>query len=240
MRKYLFFILLTLAAFTEASAESLYDEFLGIYDAYASDDKTFYALQKLNEYDSNGKLVSETDADCLIYGNNEMTRINKKGQDLYFLSTASGYWIKNDKLQQPLKISGSYKVMEIQMQDLLRIDFRNDFCIDNGDAESGNTILLKRTNRKNTYSYIRLNKKSGQYRAEMLDAKKQKLKTLIYETGEINGITCFSSVSITDDVFSTGAYYKYITVSMKSIKVSKVLFNPVFMDELIRFFEKKS
>jgi hypothetical protein len=236
MKKYLFFILLTLAAFTKASAESLYDEFLEIYDAYVSVDKACYALQKLEEYDSDDKLVLKTDADSIMCGNNEITRINRKGQDLYFLSTQSGYWIKNDKLQQPLKISGSYKVMEIQMQDLLRIDFRNDFCIDGGDDGSDNTIFLKRANRKSTYSYIRLYKKNGQYRAEMLDAKKQKLKTLIYETGEINGITCFSSVSITDDVFSTGAYYKYITVSMKSVKVSKVLFNPVFMDELIRFF----
>ena len=232
MRKLIFFVLLTLAIFTKTSAESVYDEFLKIYDAYASEDKTSYAQQKLEEYDSDGKLVSKTDADCIMCGNDEITRINKKGQDLYFLSTPSGYWIKNDKLQQPLKISGSYKVMEIQMQDLLRIDFRSDFCIDEGDDGSGNTIFLKRKNRKITYSYIRLSKKNRRYRAEMLDTKKQKL-------GEINGITCFSSVSIADDVFSTGAYYKYITVSMKSIKVSKVLFNPVFMDELIRFFEKK-
>lgn len=139
-----------------------------------------------------------------------------------------------------MKISGSYKVMDIQMQDLLRLDFENDFEIDKTDNDI-QSVLLKRINKKNSYSFLRLKKNENIFVIEVLDNDKQKIKSIFYESSVLNGIELFSKITIYDDFLLEKSYYEYITTNFKVInqKISKNLFNPNFMDELIKILDNQ-
>lgn len=222
----------------------LYNEFLRIYNSYSDPSSAYFFVQELRQYNSSCELEKETSAKSINLSNSQITSVSQKNGDLYFLSTNSGYWTKNKKLKQAIKISGSYKVMDIQMQDLLRLDFQNDFEIT--EDFQPQSVLLKRVNKKNSYSYLRL-KKSGEeqeeeknvFAVEVLDSNMKKIKSIFYESSQIKGITLFSKIAIYDEFVSAGSHYDYMTLDLKKldVKISKSLFSPNFMDELIEILE---
>ncbi|MBQ9239001.1 MAG: hypothetical protein IJ191_06795 [Treponema sp.] len=219
-------------------AQNVYDTFIALNNAYSSNTTAFYCVQLLEEYSTDGTLLSETPAVSIISGNKEITRIEQRRQPLYFLSTPHGYWIKNSKLKSPLKIAGSYKIQEVHMQDLLRIDYENDFAMkeDESDNES---IMLQRINKKVTYPYARLQYKDNRYVVEFLDSKKQKTKVLVYERMTVDGRDCFAKITITDTVFAPNVFYCFITTTIREIHVSDALFSHLYMDELIRVMDTR-
>ncbi len=168
-------VFLFLAARTIFSAplfsedSDLYNEFLKIYNSYSDPSATYFFTQELQEFNSSGGLEKQTPAKSINLSNSQLTSVSQKNGDLYFLSTNSGYWTKNKKLKQAIKISGSYKVMDIQMQNLLRLDFQNDFEIVDGFQSQPDSVLLKRVNKKNSYSYLRV-RKNGENREEVKNA----------------------------------------------------------------------
>lgn len=221
-------------------SEDLYNDFLKIYNSYSNENNVYFLIQELQQYNSKNELEKQNYAKSINFGNSQITQISQKNGNLYFLSTNNGYWIKNKKLKQPMKISGSYKVMDIQMQDLLRLDFENDFEIDktNDDIQF---VLLKKTNKKNSYSFLKLKKQENIFVLEVLDNNKQKIKSIHYESSILNGIELFSKITIYDDFLLEKTYYEYITTNLKTInqKLSKNLFNPNFMEELIEILDNQ-
>lgn len=233
---YIFFLMFSFFCFSE----DLYNDFLKIYNSYSDEKNIYFFTQELQEYNSKKELEKQNYAKSINFGNSQITQITQTNGNLYFLSTNNGYWIKNKKLKQPMKISGSYKVMDIQMQDLLRLDFENDFEIDKTDNDI-QSVLLKRINKKNSYSFLRLKKNENIFVIEVLDNDKQKIKSIFYESSVLNGIELFSKITIYDDFLLEKSYYEYITTSFKVInqKISKNLFNPNFMDELIKILDNQ-
>ncbi len=232
----IFFLMFSFFCFSE----DLYNDFLKIYNSYSDEKNIFFFTQELQEYNSKKELEKQNYAKSINFGNSQITQITQTNGNLYFLSTNNGYWIKNKKLKQPMKISGSYKVMDIQMQDLLRLDFENDFEIDKTDNDI-QSVLLKRINKKNSYSFLRLKKNENIFVIEVLDNDKQKIKSIFYESSVLNGIELFSKITIYDDFLLEKSYYEYITTNFKVInqKISKNLFNPNFMDELIKILDNQ-
>lgn len=231
-RKCIAFLLIYTAAGFLCFSEDFYSDFLKTHNAYAEKSAATFFIQSLREFNASGELLNETPAKSLCLGSSQITRISQKNGDFYFLSTKAGYWIKNKKLLQPMKISGSYKVMDIQMQDLLRLDFENDFERIEGSSAEG-YVLLKKVNKKNSYSYLKLEKPGADYRIEVLDNNRNKIKTMVYEKGTLNGVELFTRISICDDFLTAGTRYEYITKDSKTAKVSKALFSPNYMDELM-------
>lgn len=226
----------------------LYNEFLRIYNLYSDPSSAYFFVQELRQYNSSGGLEKEISAKSINLSNSQITSVSQKNGDLYFLSTNSGYWTKSKKLKQAIKISGSYKVMDIQMQDLLRLDFQNDFEIT--EDFQPQSVLLKRVNKKNSYSYLRLNenlsgeeqdKERNVFAVEVLDSNMKKIKSIFYESSQIKGITLFSKIAIYDEFVSAGSHYDYITLDLKKldVKISKSLFSLNFMDELVEILESQ-
>lgn len=232
--KKLIFTFLFLISFSLLSAEDFFSEFLSIYNSYESQTSAYFYTQKLLEYNAYGELVSETPAKSIVFDKNEISRIEQKKEPLYFLSTPAGYWIKNNKLKQPMKISGNYKVMDIQMQDLLRLDFENAFIV---EEKTDSTVLLKRSNKKSTYSFIKLMQNENDFVAEIFDNKMQKIKTIKYLCSVLNGIKTFTTIQIYDEFITSGIHYDYITITQQETKVSKMLFNPIYINELIKILD---
>lgn len=229
-----FFTFIFLISFSLLAAEDFFTDFLSIYNSYESQTLAYFYTQKLLEYNADGQLVSETPAKSIVFDKYEISRIEQKKEPLYFLSTPAGYWIKNNKLKQPMKISGNYKVMDIQMQDLLRLDFENDFVI---EEKTDSTVLLKRANKKSTYAFIKLMQNNNDFTAEIFDSKMQKIKTIRYMCSDLNGIKAFTTIQIYDEFIASGIHYDYITITQEETKVSKMLFNPIYINELIKILD---
>lgn len=215
-------------------SQDFYSDFLSIYNSYANLNSTYYYTQILCQYDADENLITKTPAKSIVVNNYEVTKIEEKNSALYFLSTPAGYWIMNKKLKHPLKISGTYKVMDIQMQDLLKLDLENDFAI---KEKAENEVLLKRTNKKTTYAFIKIKKDKENFEAEIYDSKMQKIKTIVYENSILNGKKAFTKIQIYDDFLEKGIHYDYETLNQKEVKISKTLFNPSYMTELIRLID---
>ena len=233
MKKALFTFIFFIS-FSLLSAEDFFTDFLSIYNSYESLSSAYLYTQKLLEYNADGQLVSETPAKSIVFDKYEVSRIEQKKEPLYFLSTPAGYWIKNNKLKQPMKISGNYKVMDIQMQDILRLDFENDFVI---EQKTDETVFLKRANKKSTYSFIKIMQNQNDYIAEIYDNKMQKIKTIKYICSNLNEVKSFTTIQIYDEFIASGSHYDYITLAQQKTSVSKILFNPIYINELIKLLD---
>lgn len=230
MRKGFILIILCMGVI-KICAQDIYQDFITEYGTYENKNAAYLYTQELNKYDSSGKLLETTPAQSLVADNFEITRIKQNNGILYFLSTPSGYWIKNHKLKQPMKISGNYKVMDVQMQDLLRIDFEQDFSV---SEKTSSYVLLKKKNKKNTYSFIKIQRIEEDYTAEIYDNRMQKIKTIVYKSEILDGKKAFTAIQIYDEFIESGVRFDYITTARSEVKISKSLFNPVYMDELIK------
>lgn len=235
MKRILFFCCLIIN-FNFLFAQNIFTEFLQIYNSYSDKNNAYYFTQGLKEYNKEGIHLKTNSAYSICFDNNEITCISQINDNLYFLSNASGYWIKNKKLKTPMKISGSYKVMDVQMQDLLRLDFVKDYKI---EIQNDKFVLLKKVNKKNSYSYIKLYKDSSNFKIDILDNNQKKFKSIVYVPGVIKDLTLFTCVSIYDEFLNIGAHSDFVTLDVKPVSVSKNLFNKNYMDELITILDKQ-
>ncbi|WP_041610419.1 hypothetical protein [Treponema brennaborense] len=119
---------------------SFYDEFIRINNILGT--QQYVSLQKMLVAEDN-KFVDEKSAITIFSGESQVTSLS----GTYFLSTPQGYWILNGKLKSPLKISGNFQIDEMEIQDILRIDYEKNYKKAVDDNEQG--LLLERVSKKN-------------------------------------------------------------------------------------------
>ncbi len=157
--------------------------------------------------------------------------------NMSFLSTVQGYWIMNNKLKSPLKVSGNYKAEQIEIQDILRIDFEHDYK--KLEQPESDTLFLERTNTKMPYPYLRFESLGASaYRIHFMDRNKQPVRTIKYSGKKINGYFCFAELEIRDLIFSKQKYFKYITHSLQKVSLPKALFSPAQMKNLLVYVRR--
>lgn len=222
-----FNILLLYNLFAE---ENIYKKFISINNSLTQN--SYLIEQRLETINKDENTQTVKKAKSIFCNNKEFTFLPDE-KKLSILSTPSGYWMKNSKTKTPIKISGNFSVDEIQMQDLLKIDYENDYKIEEQNKEF---FLLKRVNKKNLYAWLKLSydEKNNKYLIFALDNKMNLIKKIIYESENIDDVICFSKIKIYNIALNTNIENIFITESIKPIKVSKSLFSSEYMDELLK------
>jgi len=216
-------------------ASGIYTEFLSINNGLFEDGTIYFARQKLLKYDGDKK-TEEIPVVSIMSTENQFSIIKEKKEELFFLSMKKGYWIANNKLRMPMKISGSYKISEIDVQDILRIDFENDFKLVDQTEE---IVTLERKNKRISYYYAELQKKGDAFELILQDRNKQNIKKMVYEVGFLNKKKCFDTISVYDLVFETQKKNVYITEEYVEIKnFPQSLFNQNNFKELSVYAKK--
>ena len=121
-------IFIAFALFTFRLSADVYDDFIFINENYCSSYDSFFSKQRLEVYSKDEK-ISELPSYSIYSKSSQFTSIVKKEKITNFLSTQRGYWISNQNLKNPLKVSGSYKIEEIAIQDILKFNFDTDFSV---------------------------------------------------------------------------------------------------------------
>ena len=98
-------------------------------------------------------------------------------------------------------------------------------------------VFLKRANKKSTYSFIKIMQNQNDYIAEIYDNKMQKIKTIKYICSNLNEVKSFTTIQIYDEFIASGSHYDYITLAQQKTSVSKMLFNPIYINELIKLLD---
>lgn len=216
-------------------ASGIYTEFLSINNGLFEDGTIYFARQKLLKYDGDKK-TEEIPVVSIMSTENQFSIIKEKKEELFFLSMKKGYWIANNKMRMPMKISGSYKISEIDVQDILRIDFENDFKLVDQTEE---IVTLERKNKRISYYYAELQKKGDAFELILQDRNKQNIKKMVYEVGFLNKKKCFDKISVYDLVFETQKKNVYITEEYVEIKnFPQSLFNQNNFKELSVYAKK--
>lgn len=218
-------------------AESFYDDFLKINNVF-TENYGYIAKQSLIQIDSQTQEKKITNAFSLFCGNSEFTML-EKAKGLSILSTKSGYWIKNSKTKTPIKVSGSYVIDEIQMQDILRIDFKNDYQL---IEKAEQTVLLARTNKKNSYFYFEISQKVNNdekyYVVKALDSNKNVLKEIKYFPGNVSGLFCFYKIEVRNVILNSKVISIFVTEKFLPIKIPESLFKSEYVNELEKHVER--
>ena len=232
MKKNIFIVILLLLnvlAFAENKI-SVFDDFIDLNNALIHN--SLYMEQVLLTYDQNHKKLDQLDAVSFFSKGSQLTQFD----DSYFLGTAYGYWIMNNRMKTPLKVSGNYQVQEIQIQDILRIDFEKDYAIEK--YENG-IIYLSRVNKKAAYPFLELSKVAeSEYQIMFNDKNKKNIKKAIYKKGSVSGYNCFFEIEIYNLVFNTDTYFKYSTNLIQEIKLPDALFSQNQMYNLINYIKQ--
>ena len=207
-----------------------YECFLSVNKAYGSD-RTVLVQQRIIKQKKNAQRKnaqpnsvaskSET-AYCLFHKNGQCVRMKTKSGIQYFFSSDQGYWLLTKKLKSPLKISGSYKVEEFEIQDILKIDFRNKYRI----ADSTDGILtLERTSSKAAYKFVLFEKTDDEvFELTFTDTKKNPVRTLRYSRGIVDGYECFKQIDIYNLLFDKDMVNTWITEGITPTDVPASLF----------------
>lgn len=230
MKKIFFVIIHFLILFKVFGQSSIYQDFIDINNSFTKDSLLVnQRLEIINTHDGSKKIKI---AKSIFCERKEFT-VLPEDKNLSILSTTSGYWMKNSKTKKPIKISGSFSVDEIQMQDLLKIDYENDYEITESNLSE---FLLKRKNKKISYAHLKLSydASSKAYTVFVLDNDFKTIKKIVYEASFVDNIQCFSRIKIYNMAFNTNIENCFVTESIKPIKVSKALFVPEHMDELLK------
>ena len=85
-----------------------------------------------------------------------------------------------------------------------------------------------------TFDY---NSNQNDYIAEIYDNKMQKIKTIKYICSNLNEVKSFTTIQIYDEFIASGSHYDYITLAQQKTSVSKMLFNPIYINELIKLLD---
>lgn len=138
-------------------------------------------------------------------------------------------------MKAPLKVSGNYQVQEIEIQDILRIDFEKDYSI---KKIENNTVYLNRANKKIIYPFLEVKKLSDiEYEILFKDKNNMNIKKAIYIKGNISGYDFFE-IKVYDLVFNKTKYFKYTTDSVSEVKLPASLFNQNQMYNLINYINQ--
>lgn len=211
-----------------------YNSFLLLNNSLISS-KQYLCNQTLIEFE-NETVIKEESTKCIYSNSSQIVEYKDRNQTVYFLSTNSGYFIYNKKLKKPIKVSGSYEFNDLEIQDLLRIDFENDYRIIEEKEES---LVLQRKNSKLAYNYIEFYPKEDDlYEMIFCDKNKKQIKKINYQKSNINGINLFSELSIYSLVFETNKFRKYLIESVRETKIPTVLFNDSQISNLIKHFNE--
>ena len=226
--KLIFFVLIffNFAIFAN-EVNSFFGDFIEINNVFIKE--PLYAKQQL--ISKNESSMEEKDAYSFFCGDSQLTFFD----NCFFLGTNQGYWIMNDRMKMPLKVSGNYQVEEIEIQDILRIDFINDYEILN---ILDNEIWLQRKSKKAVYYFIAIKKEpKGKYRLIFQDKNKTNIKEAIYTEGIVNNLKCFSEIEIYNLTINTNKKLKYITKFVNKLNISQALFSHTQMGNLIDYIK---
>jgi hypothetical protein len=229
------------AVFAETARDML-SGFISINDAYDVRSGALLAGQVLQIVINGGTIKSETKTYTVFSRQGELTRINENSGYAYFLATPRGYWLYNKKLRSPLKVSGNYQISEIEIQDIFRIDYAEDYSALTFD-DANETVLMERANRKMAYPYILISKpaiegaSAGIFEVCFMDRTKKPVRTLRFISGVVDGYTCFKTIEVYNAAFDKTESARYITQSMKAASVPAALFNESQMIQLASYID---
>jgi hypothetical protein len=234
------FCLIAASGFSEEFYD-FYRSFIEINNAY-NGPSALLMEQRMVRISDDDTVLDQGDARSLYNNGKQITKINEKNSDVYFLSTENGFWIKNKNLRTPLKISGNYKVEYMEIQDIFRIDIETDYKIVNFETET-NFLLLTRSNNRMVYPFIKIRMINNPGNEEtvfelfFLDRNQKPLRRIIYEAGQVNSYYCFKKISAFNLLFNTDAYSVYLTLSVKPVQIPPSLFRETQMNQLILYME---
>lgn len=232
MKKNILALILISIAMTLFANEDIkfYKDFITINNAFIG--KSLLAEQTLTTYDLEKNKAEKLKAVSFFSGESQLTYFDKN----YFLGTNAGYWIMNNRMKTPLKVSGNYQVQQLEIQDILRIDFEKDYLIEKNE---NNCVYLSRTNKKIVYPFLEVSKLSdSKYEILFKDKNGKKIKRAVYKNGYVSGYNCFYEIEIYDLIFNKNTYFVYITNLIKKQKLPASLFNQNQMYNLITFIKQ--
>lgn len=207
-----------------------FKEFIATNNAFIG--KSLLTEQTLTTYDSEKNKTEKLKAVSFFSGESQLTYFDKN----YFLGTNAGYWIMNNRMKTPLKVSGNYQVQQLEIQDILRIDIEKDYLI---KKIENNHVYLSRTNKKIIYPFLEVTKLSDtQYEIRFKDKNDKDIKKAIYKKGYVSGFSCFYEIEIYDLVFNKTTYFIYTTNLVKEKKLPASMFNQNQMYNLISFIKQ--
>lgn len=225
----LIFISIAMTLFANEDIK-FYKDFITINNAFIG--KSLLAEQTLTTYDLEKNKAEKLKAVSFFSGESQLTYFDKS----YFLGTNAGYWIMNNRMKTPLKVSGNYQVQQLEIQDILRIDFENDYLIEKNE---NNCVYLSRTNKKIVYPFLEVSKLSdSKYEILFKDKNGKKIKRAVYKNENVSGYNCFYEIEIYDLIFNKNTYFVYTTNLIKKQKLPASLFNQNQMYNLITFIKQ--
>lgn len=225
----LIFISIAMTLFANEDIK-FYKDFITINNAFIG--KSLLAEQTLTTYDLEKNKAEKLKAVSFFSGESQLTYFDKS----YFLGTNAGYWIMNNRMKTPLKVSGNYQVQQLEIQDILRIDFENDYLIEKNE---NNCVYLSRTNIKIVYPFLEVSKLSdSKYEILFKDKNGKKIKRAVYKNEKVSGYNCFYEIEIYDLIFNKNTYFVYTTNLIKKQKLPASLFNQNQMYNLITFIKQ--
>lgn len=225
----LIFISITMTLFANEDIK-FYKDFITINNAFIGN--SLLAEQTLTTYDLEKNKAEKLKAVSFFSGESQLTYFDKS----YFLGTNAGYWIMNNRMKTPLKVSGNYQVQQLEIQDILRIDFEKDYLIEKNEE---NCVYLSRTNKKIVYPFLEVSKLSdSKYEILFKDKNGKNVKRAVYKNENVSGYNCFYEIEIYDLVFNKNTFFVYTTNLVKEQKLPASLFNQNQMYNLITFIKQ--
>lgn len=236
--KKIIFVFVNFILFIPLCFCDVWTQFNKINESFIKDETSYFSTQLLIKYEEN-KIVEKKDCFSLLKFPSQFIHILDNKNDLYFLNTPKGYWIFNKKLETPLKISGNYQVDEIEVQDILMMNFNEFYSY---EVLNENSIKLTKKNKKAVYSSGILAKKIFEnqniFELILCDRNNTPIKKIIYFVGTINNKQCFNKIRIYNLSFENHKYSEYITLSLLPVKNNFSLFNPEMINALVTNIEK--
>lgn len=204
-------------------AEKEYQDFLKLNSSSINIEKTVLTKQRIINYKGDKGQKSQDYVYCLLHKNGQCVQIKAKNKIQYFFSSDQGYWLFTNKLKSPLKVQGSYKVEEADVQDILKLDFEKEYDI----LDFKDSILsLERKGQKSAYKFIFFEKtSSNEYTIIFADNKKNPVRKLVYHSGEVDGINTFKQIDIYNLLFKRKAYSSWVTESIKEVNIPSSFFS---------------
>lgn len=232
MKKYILILILISIAMTLFANEDIkfYKDFITINNVFIG--KSLLAEQTVTTYNSEKNKAEKLKAVSFFSGESQLTYFDKS----YFLGSNAGYWIMNNRMKTPLKVSGNYQVQQLEIQDILRIDFEKDYVIEKNEE---NCVYLTRTNKRIVYPFLEVSKLSdSKYEILFKDKNGKNIKRAVYKNRYISGYNCFYEIEIYDLIFNKNSYFVYTTNLIKEQKLPASLFNQNQMYNLITFIKQ--
>jgi len=221
---------------SKSSSYLSYMSFLSLNQAYTNIEEPILTRQEIIKYTKEKVEKTRESVYCLFHKNGQCVQItNAKKKVQYFFASPQGYYLYTNKLKTPLKISGSYKVEESEIQDILKTDFQNEYKI---IEESDTQLVLEKVGGKSIYKFIIFeagihsdgsfstsqNLKEKGYSLTFCDNKKNKVRRIIYYQGVMNGMQLFTQIDVYNLLFKKEEYMSWQTVSMQKASLPASLF----------------